>query len=101
MRKTSPIAFRPDEAQAKKIAELLAYYGLNSESQSDNILSLFEKLHEITENRKNSQRIGDALAEHENKPIDIACNCRITVKQLVRVLDPDNTGKSMWAEKPV
>jgi hypothetical protein len=93
------VSYRLDDARAKKLAEAFAFLGYTSDNATQNHIALLDMIFDVIENRKNSQTISEGLAKHESQKIDIACNCRISVKKLVRALDKE--GQPCWEERPV
>lgn len=79
----SRISVRLDDKRAKSLSELYQLLGVTGECDADNFRDFVDRLQSKLVLAKDSQAIGKALGEHQNKPVDTTCNLRVQVKETV------------------
>lgn len=85
------VSVRLDDARAKKLDQIYDFYGFTSATESDNLKAMVDMLHDLTQNRINSQAVSNKLAEHQDGKIDTDCALRIKASQLIKVLKGEGT----------
>lgn len=80
------VSFRLDRERAKKLNDLLLYFGLNSEIASKNYSALIDRMHEISAKAQTIKTL--QTAAQENQEIDISCELRFKDKKILKDIDP-------------
>jgi len=81
------VGYRLDDARAKKLDAVFAYYKFTDDRATANHIALLDMIFDLTENRINSQTVAEKQSDHQNHKVNTACNLRVSRKEIVRVLD--------------